>query len=112
MCLEERGANGDMSEQIYSRTVTIVNPPGLHLRPAKLFVEMASQYQCRIELVKDDMRIDGKSILSILTLGAAQGTRVSLEGTGPDSHAAIDALAALIESGFPEETEIGTSPKE
>ncbi len=98
-----------MSETTYSRTVTIVNSPGLHLRPAKLFVEMASQYQSRIELIKDDMRIDGKSILSILTLGAAQGTRVSLEGTGLDSHAAINALAALIESGFPEEHESGSS---
>jgi phosphocarrier protein HPr len=101
-----------MSENTHSRTVTIVNPPGLHLRPAKLFVEMASQYQCRIELIKDEMRIDGKSILSILTLGAAQGTQVSLEATGPDSQAAVNALAALIESGFPEEHEIGSSTQE
>jgi phosphotransferase system HPr (HPr) family protein len=98
-----------MSESTYSRTVTIVNTPGLHLRPAKLFVEMASQFTSRIELVKDDMRIDGKSILSILTLGAAQGTQVSLLGTGPDCEAAIDALAALIESGFPEEQQLGSS---
>lgn len=96
----------------YTRTVTIVNSPGLHLRPAKLFVEMASRFESRIELVKGDMRIDGKSILSILTLGAAQGTQVSLVGTGPDSQTAIDALAALIESGFPEEHEIGSSPQE
>ena len=101
-----------MSETTYSRMVTIVNSLGLHLRPAKVFVEMASQYQSRIELIKGEMRIDGKSILSILTLGAAQGTRVSLEGTGPDSHAAINALAALIESGFPEEHEIGPSTLE
>lgn len=101
-----------MSETTYSRKVTIVNSPGLHLRPAKLFVEMATQYQSRIELIKDDMRIDGKSILAILTLGAAQGTEVSLEGTGPDSRQAVDALAVLIESGFPEETEIGFSPQE
>lgn len=92
-----------MSESPYSRTVTVVNAPGLHLRPAKLLVDLASQFQCRIELVKDDMRIDGKSILSILTLGAAQGTQLSLEGVGPDSQAAVDALAELIESGFPEE---------
>lgn len=98
-----------MSDPTYIRTVTIVNSPGLHLRPAKLFVEMASQFHSRIELIKDDMRIDGKSILSILTLGAAQGTQVSLEGTGPDSQAAVDALVALIESGFPEEQQLGTS---
>ncbi len=98
-----------MSDSTYTRTVTIVNSPGLHLRPAKLFVEMASTFRSRIELIKDDMRIDGKSILSILTLGAAQGTQVSLEGTGPDSQAAVEALAALIESGFPEESELGSS---
>ncbi len=98
-----------MSDSTYTRTVTIVNSPGLHLRPAKLFVEMASTFRSRIELIKDDMRIDGKSILSILTLGAAQGTQVSLEGTGPDSQAAVEALVALIESGFPEESELGSS---
>ena len=95
-----------MSDTTYTRTVTIVNSPGLHLRPAKLFVELASRFDCRIELVKDDMRIDGKSILSILTLGAAQGAQVSLLGTGPDSQAAVNALAALIESGFPEEPQL------
>ena len=98
-----------MSNSTYTRSVTIINSPGLHLRPAKLFVEMASTFRSRIELIKDDMRIDGKSILSILTLGAAQGTQVSLEGTGPDSQAAVEALVALIESGFPEESELGSS---
>ncbi len=97
-----------MSDSTYTRIVTIINSPGLHLRPAKLFVEMASTFRSRIEIIKDDMRIDGKSILSILTLGAAQGTQVSLEGTGPDSQTAVEALVALIESGFPEETEIGS----
>ncbi len=97
-----------MSDSTYTRLVTIINSPGLHLRPAKLFVEMASTFRSRIEIIKDDMRIDGKSILSILTLGAAQGTQVSLEGTGPDSQTAVEALVALIESGFPEETEIGS----
>jgi phosphocarrier protein len=96
-----------MSDPTHTRTVTIVNSTGMHLRPAKLFVELASRFESRIELIKDDLRIDGKSILSILTLGAGQGTQVALHGTGPDARAAVDALAELIELGFPEEQESG-----
>ena len=90
-----------MSDTTYSRTVTIVNEQGLHLRPAKLFVELASTFDCKLEVVKNDTRIDGKSILSILTLGATQGTEVCLEGSGDDSQQAVDALVDLVESGFP-----------
>jgi phosphotransferase system HPr (HPr) family protein len=92
-----------MSENSYSRTVTIVNSQGLHLRPAKLFVEVASKFRSQVEVIKDDLRIDGKSILSILTLGAAQGSQIRLAADGPDSHAAVDALAKLVESGFSDE---------
>lgn len=91
-----------MPEIECSRTVTLVNEQGFHLRPAKLFVELASRYQSHIELVKDDQRIDGKSILSILTLGAPQGTQLSLVAAGDDCQDAIAALAQLIESGFDE----------
>jgi phosphotransferase system HPr (HPr) family protein len=94
-----------MPEIECSRTVTIVNSQGFHLRPAKLFVELASKFCSQIEVVKDDMRIDGKSILSILTLGAAQGAQIGLVAHGGDSREAIDALASLIESGFREESE-------
>lgn len=81
--------------------VTVVNPQGLHMRPAYLFAEMAARFNCRIEVIKDDLRIDGKSVLSILTLGAAQGTTVELVGTGPDADQAIASLAQLVHSGFP-----------
>ena len=49
------------------------------MRPAYMFAEAAAQFESRIELEKDSVRIDGKSVLSILTLGAAQGTEVSIE---------------------------------
>ena len=75
------------------------------MRPAYLFAEMAAKFRSRIEVVKDDIRIDGKSVLSILTLGAAQGTEVELEATGPDANDAVQALANLVASGFPQETE-------
>ena len=100
-----------MSENSYARTVTIVNSQGLHLRPAKLFVEVASKFHSRIEVIKDDLRIDGKSILSILTLGAAQGSQICLAADGPDSQAAVDALARLVESGFSDEVVANHSPE-
>ncbi len=71
------------------------------MRPAYLFAETASKFDSKIEVIKDDIRIDGKSVLSILTLGAAQGTQVSVIATGPDAEQAVEALGTLLMSGFP-----------
>ena len=84
-----------------SATVTIQNAQGLHMRPAYLFAETASKFECQIELIKDDVRINGKSVLDILTLGAAQGTEIMLEAVGNDASAAIEVLEQLVASGFP-----------
>ena len=91
-----------MSEDTKSITVTIQNPQGLHLRPAYLVANAASQFDSKIELVKDDMRIDGKSALAILTLCAAQGTELALQATGSDANKAIQTLESLFDTGFPE----------
>ena len=97
-----------MSDSIYRRTVTIVNPQGLHLRPADMFAKLASKFDSQIDVSKDDLHCDGKSVLSILTLGADQGTQVELKGEGPDAQQAIDSLARLVESGFSAEpNEVG-----
>lgn len=90
-----------MSHSTRSQLVTINNPQGLHMRPAYLFAETASRFECKVELIKNDIRIDGKSVLSILTLGAAQGAEVLIEATGSDAHAAISVLQELLSSGFP-----------
>jgi len=71
------------------------------MRPAYLLAETAAMFQSDIELVKDDIRVDGKSVLGILTLGAAQGTEVLVEAAGDDAGDAIEKLEALLESGFP-----------
>ncbi len=70
------------------------------MRPAYMFAETASQFQSRIEVAKESVRIDGKSVLSILTLGAAQGSEVSIEATGDDAQQAVETLSNLIMSGF------------
>lgn len=94
-----------MSDSTISATVKIQNAQGLHMRPAYLLAETAAKFDSKIELIKDDLRIDGKSVLSIMTLGAAQGSEVSVEATGPDASDAVETLQSLITSGFPEEDE-------
>lgn len=90
-----------MAESSASQTVTVINPEGLHARPAYMFVELATKFDAQIEVIKENERIDGKSILSILTLGAEQGTELSLLATGPDAEDAVNQLARLFADGFP-----------
>lgn len=79
------------------------------MRPAYLFAETAAKFESKIELVKEEIRIDGKSVLSILTLGATQGTQVSVEATGADAQEAIETLEGLLISGFPATADSGDS---
>ncbi len=89
-----------MAELTVARTVVVTNPQGMHARPADLFVKLASQYQSRIEVIKDGERVDGKSILAMLTLAAVEGTQLQIEATGPDASAALDALTELVLHNF------------
>lgn len=89
-----------MTEPTAHRTVTIINPLGLHARPAFLFAQLAGQFESKITVIKEGERVDGKSILSILTLAAAQGTHLEIEAVGQDAHAALEALARLVDQGF------------
>ena len=93
-----------MDELVESQTVTVANPQGLHARPADLFVKTANRYESQIEVVKDGERVDGKSILGILTLVAEQGTQLSIEAKGVDARDALRALVELIEQGFVEDS--------
>jgi phosphocarrier protein HPr len=84
------------------RPVTVVNPQGFHARPAHLFMKLAMTFQAQVEIVKGNEIVNGKSILDLLTLGAGNGTTLTLRASGPDAQAAVDALAQLIEGGFGE----------
>jgi phosphotransferase system HPr (HPr) family protein len=88
-----------------STTVTVTNSQGLHARPADMLVRLATQFNADIELEKDGERVDGKSILSVMTLGAEQGTQLAIRAIGPDAEEAVRALARLIVSGFAENGE-------
>lgn len=71
---------------------------GLHARPAASFVRAAEQFSSEVRLVKDGMRVNGKSILAILTLAAERGTEVMLEVDGEDESEAVGILRAKLEN--------------
>jgi phosphocarrier protein len=83
-----------------TRDVAIVNALGLHARAAARFVQIAGRFQAQVHLTRDGRTVDGKSIMGILLLAAACGAVVTIEAEGPDAAAAVDELAALVESGF------------
>jgi phosphotransferase system HPr (HPr) family protein len=89
-----------MCTTLESRRLVITNPSGLHARPAEMFARTAMQFEAQVELIHCGQRVDGKSILHILTLGAAQGTELLLEVRGADARQAIEALAELVERNF------------
>jgi len=85
-----------------SREVVVANSQGLHARPADMLAKEARKWRSRIELVADAQRVDGKSILEVLTLAAEAGTRLVVEATGPDAAEALEAIGSLFERRFNE----------
>ncbi|HEY8175430.1 MAG TPA: HPr family phosphocarrier protein [Gemmatimonadaceae bacterium] len=84
------------------RNVTIANKNGLHARPAAEIVKTAAKYKSDITLVRDDLEVNGKSIMGVMMLAAEYGSTLVLRADGPDAEAAVAALANLIESKFGE----------
>ena len=84
-------------EQTMERTVTLGSKSGLHARPAAIFVQNAKGFQSEITLSKSEKTVNGKSILSVLSLGAEQGDAVVLTVHGNDAEAAVEKLATLLE---------------
>jgi phosphocarrier protein HPr len=101
-----------MSQPTATRKVIVTNPHGLHARPADMLAKVASRFQSQVEIIRGDERIDGRSILAILTLAATQGTELVLEARGPDAQAALDALAGLFENNFAENQDETSDPSE
>lgn len=82
------------------KEVTIVNRGGLHARPATFFIQKANSYKCSIWVVKDERKVNAKSLLGVLSLGIAEGMSVTLVADGEDENKALDGLAELIASGL------------
>lgn len=85
-----------------SCTARIVNPLGLHARAAARFVHTAGGFKARIKVIRGVREVDGKSIMGLLLLSAAQGTELTLTADGPDESEALEALCLLVQSGFGE----------
>jgi phosphotransferase system HPr (HPr) family protein len=82
--------------------IQITNRLGVHARAAAKFVHLANTFRSRIIVSKGTARVDGKSILGLLTLAAAKGTRLHLAVEGEDEEAALAALQELVSSRFEE----------
>ncbi len=83
-------------------TLKVVNPLGLHARPAAKVVECASRFSSDITLGFNHQEIDAKSIMSVLMLAAGQGSELILRVSGEDEAAAQEAMENLFSSGFGE----------
>ena len=82
--------------------VVITNASGLHARPATFFIQKANCYKSTILIEKDDRKVNAKSLLGVLSLGIAQGMKITLIADGQDEEAAINGLVSLVNSGFNE----------
>jgi phosphocarrier protein HPr len=87
-----------------TRSVEVTNALGLHARAAARFVHLATRFNSHIRVARDAKVMDGKSIMGILLLAAARGTRLTISAEGPDEMTAVDSLVQLVESGFGEES--------
>jgi len=81
----------------------IKNKLGLHARAAAAFVKIANRYSSEIFVQKDEMKVNGKSIMGVLMLAASKGTKIEVSAEGHDSKEALEALHKLIEDKFGEE---------
>jgi len=87
---------------VIERSATIVNPLGMHARPAAEFVKVANRYRASVEVRKDDLVVNGKSIMGVMMLAAECGSSFVIKTDGDDAAEAMDALLALVAAGFNE----------
>lgn len=85
------------------RELTIRNKLGLHARAAAKFVQCASGFDADVQVGKDAMTVNGKSIIGVLLLAAPKGTRIQVIADGADEEEALEALSRLVEDKFGEE---------
>ena len=84
------------------RTVQIVNRNGLHARPAAEIVKTAAKFKSDITMVRDDLEVNGKSIMGVMMLAAEYGSTLLVRADGPDAGEAVEAIAELIARKFGE----------
>jgi phosphocarrier protein len=88
---------------VVERSAPIVNRLGLHARPAAEFVKIANRFTAHIVVSKDDLEVNGKSIMGMMMLAAECGSALLIRADGDDAQEAVDALLALVARGFGED---------
>ena len=87
----------------HEAAVRIRNRLGLHARPAAEFVKLASRFRAEVWVEKDEMEVNGKSIMGVMMLAAEAGASIRIRAMGSDAENAVDSLTELVLSGFSEE---------
>ncbi len=85
------------------RIVTIRNKTGLHMRPAGEMVRIASRFVSEISITKDELSVNGKSIIAVLSLAAEPGCSITIQADGTDAQEAVNALVKMVENNFGED---------
>lgn len=83
---------------MYKKEVVLQNETGFHARPASIFVKEASTFESDISLIKDDQKYNAKSIMGLLSMGAAKGDLLTVEAEGEDEEEAVESLVKHIEN--------------
>jgi phosphocarrier protein len=85
-----------------SKELTIVNPMGMHMRPANEFVKLATSFPCDIKILASGKTLNGKSIMNVMAAGLKKGATFTLQCTGEKESEALEAIGAFVESGLGE----------
>ena len=80
--------------------LVIRNQLGLHARACALFVKTASKYRSEIFVSRDDLEVNGKSIMGVMMLAAEEGATITVRATGPDEKDALEAIRVLVDGKF------------
>ena len=83
--------------------MTVVNQLGMHARAAAKFVHLAGRYKADVRVAREAREMDGKSMMGVLLLAAPCGSTITISAAGTDEHDAVEALVALVQSGFGEQ---------
>ncbi len=98
----ESGEDRPAVVPVLTRSLRIVNQRGLHARAAAKFVALAERFGANVDVLKDGQSVSARSIMGLMLLGAGPGSEIELRTEGWDAREALEALAALVESGFGE----------
>jgi phosphocarrier protein len=85
------------------KKITVKNKQGLHARPAALFVQYANKFDSEITVSKGKQSVNGKSIMGIMMLAAAKGSKIKIVAEGPDARQAVKELEGVVSGEYDED---------